>query len=219
MNVRADDGLYVVPPMRALWVAPNIPHSLALANSVEMRTLYFRYDALPIVDRNCAVFQVLPLLKELILTRIREEGARADSTDRIKAIEQLIQSEICLAKPEPLVLSIPRDVRVRPIVDAVLSEPSCSTTLQEWSRTVGASLRTIERIFLKQTGMTFRQWRQQARLLKSIPEIAAGAPITQVALDVGYSNPSAYSFMFRSVLGTTPNRYFAQLTGNAVNEE
>jgi AraC-like DNA-binding protein len=58
--------------------------------------------------------------------------------------------------------------------------------------------------------MSFRAWRQQLRLLRGLELLAAGAPVTRVALDLGYESTSAFTAMFRRVLGTTPTAYFRQ---------
>ena len=74
----------------------------------------------------------------------------------------------------------------------------------------GASERTLARLFERETGMSFRAWRQQLRLLRALELLAAGTPVTRVALDLGYESTSAFSAMFRRVLGTAPTRYFGR---------
>ena len=76
------------------------------------------------------------------------------------------------------------------------------------ARRVATSARTLERIFQEETGMTFGRWRQQLRLLQAMRLLAAGRPVTAVALEVGYDSPSAFIAMFKRTLGTTPHRYF-----------
>jgi len=74
---------------------------------------------------------------------------------------------------------------------------------------VGASVRTLSRLFVADTGMTFRQWQRQARLLAALVRLAQREPVTRVALDLGYDSPSAFIHAFRRALGTTPRRYFS----------
>ena len=73
---------------------------------------------------------------------------------------------------------------------------------------VGASSRTLARIFLSDTGMTFRQWQQQVRLLEGLARLAEGHTVTETALSVGYETTSAFIAMFRRSLGVTPGQYF-----------
>ena len=80
--------------------------------------------------------------------------------------------------------------------------------MADWARLAGASGRTLARLFLRETGMTFGQWRQQARLLEASRRMAVGQSVLTVALDLGYESSSAFIVMFRRALGTTPGRYF-----------
>jgi AraC-like DNA-binding protein len=72
----------------------------------------------------------------------------------------------------------------------------------------GASKRSVERLFQQEIGMSFGKWRQQLRLMQAMRLLAEGAKVTHAALESGYSTPSAFIFMFRKVLGTTPTSYF-----------
>ena len=89
--------------------------------------------------------------------------------------------------------------------------PADARPLEEWASTVGASARTLARRFRQETGMSFAAWRQQARLLESLRRLAAGEPVTKVALDCGYASASAFGAMFRRALGVAPSAYFADV--------
>ena len=71
----------------------------------------------------------------------------------------------------------------------------------------GQSSRSLARLFLKETGTSFSTWRQHTRLMLALPRLAAGEPVTRVALDLGYASPSAFTRMFRRVLGVSPSEY------------
>ncbi|AXW61466.1 hypothetical protein CJO94_05375 [Ralstonia solanacearum] len=97
-----------------------------------------------------------------------------------------------------------------PIFDSVHKAPADERSLQDWANAVGASSRTLVRLFQAAFGLSFRDWRQQMRLLAAIPLLAAGTPITKVAGDAGYDTPSAFSLMFRRVMGMTPRQYLSR---------
>jgi AraC-like DNA-binding protein len=67
--------------------------------------------------------------------------------------------------------------------------------------------RAFTRAFRRETGMSFGEWRQQACLLVALPRLAAGQPVTAVALDLGYESPAAFSTMFKRLLGMAPSQY------------
>ncbi|HMD30932.1 MAG TPA: AraC family transcriptional regulator [Candidatus Acidoferrales bacterium] len=112
------------------------------------------------------------------------------------------------ARSVPLQLPFPADPRGLRVARALETNPAERFSLERLSRGSGASKRTIERIFLAETRMSFRQWRQQARLLHAMQRLAAGEKVTGAALDAGYSSPSAFISMFKKQLGATPARYF-----------
>jgi AraC-like DNA-binding protein len=69
------------------------------------------------------------------------------------------------------------------------------------------SRRAFTRLFRRETGLTFATWRQQACLIAALPRLAAGEPVTAVAIDLGYDNPAAFTSMFKRALGSSPRAY------------
>jgi len=207
MTVTTEHGTWVVPPDRAVWVPARVDHAIRMTGRVSMRTLYFS-DALgPLAGPACSVVQVSALLRESILRAIGfpkpypERGAEA----RLVAV---IADEIRAAPTAPLHLPLPRDPRARRVADALSANPGDPRSLAEWARVAGASVRTLERSFERETALPFGAWRQRARLLRALEQLASGDPVSTVALDLGYETPSAFIAMFRRALGTSPGRYF-----------
>lgn len=108
-----------------------------------------------------------------------------------------------------LALPDPADRRLGRICQALLEDPADPRGLEEWARCVGASSRTLARLFLSELGVTFVHWRHQVRLAAALPRLAAGEAVARIAVDLGYQTPSAFSAMFRRLTGSTPSRYFA----------
>ena len=121
---------------------------------------------------------------------------------------EVIVDQLEAAHSIPLQLPHPTDSRAMRVVQVLLADPGKQRTLEALCEDCGASKRTIERLFLAETGMTFSKWRQQLRLLHAMQLLASGEKVTGVALDAGYSSTSAFISMFRRQLGTTPTRYF-----------
>jgi AraC-like DNA-binding protein/quercetin dioxygenase-like cupin family protein len=207
MTVRTTPGTWVVPPQRAVWIPAGTPHGITMHGAVSMRTLYFK-PRLVRLARNCCVVNVSPLLRELILHactfRALRRRAKAESHLIDAIVDQLTVMEIA-----PLQLIHPTDPRAARIAAALSEQPADARSLEAICADAGASKRTIERLFLAETKMSLGQWRQQLRLARALPLLAAGYKITRVALEAGYSTPSAFIAMFRKALGTTPRRYFA----------
>lgn len=207
MTVSTDGGWWVAPPQRAVWVPPAVRHAVRMSGPVQVRTVYFDPAFVPGAPAAPHVVQVTPLLRELVLRVVRFvqpyplDGPEA----RLAAV---LADEIRVAAVAPLHLPVPADPRLRAITTALAADPADRRTLAQWSRTAGASARTLARLFRSETGMAFARWRRQACLLRALELLAAGQPVTSVALDLGYDSVSAFITMFRSSLGTTPARYF-----------
>jgi AraC-like DNA-binding protein len=206
MTVSTARGAWVVPPQRAVWMPAKTDHQIRCGTPVSMRTLYLAPAAAVPLPAACCVVHVSPLLRELILASVEAPGPPRRRTQ----LAALILSELAEAAVAPLHLPEPVDPRVRRITETLRAEPGDPRTLANWSREVGASTRSLSRLFLAETGMTFRQWQRQARLLAALVKLAQRQPVTAVALDLGYDSPSAFIHAFRQALGKTPRAYFGR---------
>jgi len=209
MRVDTPQGIWVVPPMRAIWVPPLVPHEIRANSTVKLRTLLVREDTQAGLPRECCVIEVSSLLRELILRMITLGEAQPPVAPSPHLIH-LIVSEIHEISTLPLYIPMPENTRVRRICERILQNPSDMRTSAEWGSNVGASARTLERLFQKETGISFGSWRRQARLLAAMTQLAAGTPVANVAIDLGYESPSAFTAMFKRVLGHPPSQYCQQ---------
>jgi AraC-like DNA-binding protein len=207
MTVITEDGLWVVPPQRAVWVPAFTTHSIRMTGRVEIRTIYLDPSLRPIDSEACCVVRVSPLLHASIMRVIGFRQPYA-SAGRESRIVDVIIDEVREAPTAPLHLPLPRDVRARRVADAFRERPGDRRTASEWARVAGASERTVERLFRSEVGMTLGRWQQQARLLRALEILAGGESVTTVALEVGFETPSAFIAMFKRAMGTTPARYF-----------
>lgn len=210
MRVATEQGTWVVPPQRAVWLPPRIMHEILFASPGSMRTLYFEPTLCDTTPQNCTVVNVSPFLRELIIGSVEGERAKRRWDHSVP----LILEEISAAGIAPLHLPEPEEPRLAKVTTAIKAEPASQKTLKDWAADLGMSSRTLARLFAAGTGMTFRQWQRQARLLDALVRLAEKQPVTTVAYDLGYESPSAFIYAFRRTLGTTPKRYFqTALTG------
>jgi AraC-like DNA-binding protein len=208
MTVETSEGIWVVPPLRAVWIPADTAHRVAMSGRVSMRTLYFSPRLCRTLPRRCLVINIGSLLRELILHACElAKLRRRVATER--HIMELILDQLKLAESVPVQLPHPRDTRARRLADILRADPRDSRPLQALSMECGASKRTMQRLFAEESGMSFSRWRQRARLIHAMQSLAAGQSVTNAALDAGYSTTSGFISMFRKQLGTTPSRYLA----------
>ncbi|MCP4329122.1 MAG: AraC family transcriptional regulator [Alphaproteobacteria bacterium] len=211
MRVQTPIGTWVVPPHRAVWIPSGIEHEVGCVGDVEMRTVYIHSEAAPIEDSNCSVLSVSPLLRELVLAAIGLPPDHAAGGPEARQVAVLLD-QIAAAPLIALHLPIPKDKRLRYVTESLAAAPADNRTLEAWSVSAGASARTLARLFLAETGLSFRAWRRQVRVHEALARLATGEPVTSVAFSVGYDSPSAFIAMFREVTGETPGRYFERAT-------
>jgi len=204
MQVETEAGLWVVPPQRAVWVPPRMRHAIRCRSAVSLRTLYVSPAERRALPKGCAVIAVSPLLREVIIELC--EGKPAPR--RRHALAELALSELVELPTIAIHLPEPRDARLQRVAAALKLQPADQRGLSAWSAMAGASPRTLTRLFIAETGMTFRQWRRQLRFIAAIERLARREPVTAVALDLGYGSVSAFIEAFRKTFGITPHRYF-----------
>lgn len=207
MRIHTAKGQWIVPPSRGIWIPPGVWHEVHMLGPVEMRTLYIQPDCAAGLPAECCVLAITPLMRELILTVMNFSGAFLPDS-REARIAQLILDEIQTLSALPMVLPIPNDHALCAVCDALLSKPDDTSSSEDWAVKLGVDVRTLQRRFVKATGMTFGEWRRQARLVKALERLAAGERIIDVALDSGYSSPSAFTAMFKRQFGIAPNSFF-----------
>jgi AraC-like DNA-binding protein len=211
MTVRTSAGIWVVPAQRAVWIPARTPHSIVISGAVSMRTVYLR-PGLVKLQRGCGVVNVSPLLEHLILHLCTHERLSRRSRIHANLINVFIDQLETVAAV-PLQLPTPTDARAARVARTLQHSPGHPYSLAAACKLAGASKRTIERLFQQETHLTLGKWRQQLRLMRSLQLLAAGEKIAHAALEAGYSTPSAFIAMFKKALGTTPRRYFADLSG------
>ncbi len=203
LTIATAEGSWILPPARALWIPRHTKHTTGSARSTTMRSL--------LIDRDLVEWQVPtvidvgPLLGPLLSYLGTDLGK--EPRERAEAVLQDLLEPVPVA---PIQLPMPADDRAVGIAKALQEDPTDTRTLAEWGRQVGASERTLARLFGAQTGMGFDEWRTRLRLSQAIALLADGHTVTAAGRRVGYATPSAFVAAFRRVTGVSPGRYFAR---------
>ena len=197
---------YIVPPSRAVWIAPGALHHITVLEAAEFRTLYIHKSRTPKGWTGCRVIVVSPLLRETISSLDMQISAT-----RQQWLANLTLDEITHADTHALGVPLPHpqtgDKRLRALCEAVMRAPGERATLAEWALDAGASERTAARLFRDELGQSFKQWHQQAILAKALPLLARGQPVSAVASVSGYLSASAFSAMFKGAMGQLPSHF------------
>jgi AraC-like DNA-binding protein len=200
LTVTTEAGTWVLPPSRALWIPAGVPHALGSSGAATARSLYFR----PVRWAEPTVVAVSELLAQLIV-HLAEAELTEPARHRAEAVLLDLLEPL---RATTIAVRMPTDDRAVPVAEALRADPADDRGLDDWGRVAGASGRTLARLFLTETGLTFARWRAQVRLDAALPLLAAGIPVTTVAHRVGYGSASAFVAAFRRAVGVPPARYF-----------
>lgn len=203
LGVRTAMGDYVAPPHFAVWIPPGVLHQVVNRGRAEMRSLYVAPEVAGALPTECCVMEMSPLAGELV-QRIGELPVEYDTQGPAGRLVAVLLDELAVLRRGGFRLPLPKDRRLVAICNALQESPADPRSLNDWARHVGASERTLARLFVKETGLGFGLWRQRLRLVLSLDALQAGVGVTEVAMAHGYESPSAFIAAFRGLFGVTP---------------
>jgi AraC-like DNA-binding protein len=210
MTVETAEGIWVLPPNRALWIPAGVPHTFKHARPISLRAVYVRRDTagIPAWER-CSVLNVTTLVRELILACAQLPPAYCTNSKEMRLANVLLD-HLVLLQQDAFFLPDPLDKRAVKAANIIKANPNDTRPLKEISSQVGASPRTLERLFSAETGMGFGAWRQRLRMMVALENLAAGETVSATAAAIGYESSSSFIAVFRSVFGCSPARYFSK---------
>jgi len=195
MRVSSEEGNWVIPGGHALWVPAGVSHAIRMQGVVCMRTLLLDAHI-----AHCQVIVVSGLLRELVLAASRMLDRRDGEHARA-----LILGELATARRIDAFVPTPQHPRLRGWCERFLQDPAQDLTLEQCGAQLNMSARSVARLFQREVGMSYGEWRARARVMLSQQCLAAGQPILNVALEHGYQSASAFAAMFKRILGYAPS--------------
>ena len=198
------DGSWIAPSNRVVWVPAEFEHQHRAHGATDMRVVFLPDDmAASLVDRP-AVLATTPLAREAMLALTGSRNREKTSTDRLRLV---VIDELSATGEQPLYLPEPHDDRLLAVTNLVEEDLSNPVPLAELGHQVGASERTLTRLFQQETGMTFRQWRAELRVHRALLLLADGLSVYDTAAECGWANPGSFITAFTSLVGMSPGRY------------
>jgi AraC-like DNA-binding protein len=208
LSVHTERGTSIVPANRVAWIPAGFTHYHRAHGHTDMRIEFLPPSLARLVPDHPAVFLASDLARELLRTLTGPRNLTRDHDRAARArLRRVLVDELREAHEQPLQLPEPRDDRLQAITRMLSKQPADNTPLAELGRTIGASARTLSRLFHNELGMTFYEWRTQLRVYHALVLLADGHDTTHVAHACGWSNPSSFIAAFTNLVGTTPGRY------------
>jgi len=202
----AANGLWIVPPDCGIWIPGGVLHSNQVTPNARLSYLFVEPDAATL-PQECCTLAVSPMLREMIL-RLADVTDSYAPDDHIGRLVQVLLGELAVMPKEGLKLPVSGHPKIAMITAALTADPGDRRTLGEWAAHIATSERSLKRLMVQETGLTFGRWRRQLHLIIALRELAGGATVQRVSSDLGYESVTAFIVMFKKALGTTPTRYF-----------
>jgi AraC-like DNA-binding protein len=197
----------LLPPRHGFWIPAKCVHSFSALRASVMTFLYFENSLEVSLPSFATLLEVDPLCAGLLSAfRELEQVIEGDGPEKNRLFFVLRDRVARLPRCRHILANM-LDPRLSPIVSAVFEDPTRNHTLGGWAQAVGATERTLVRLFRRTFGMTFLEWRQRILMDEALRRLQAGESVTVVALDLGYATPSAFSHAFHEATGVPPSRF------------
>jgi len=206
----AGNDVWIVPPNCGVWIPGGVPHSARATANARLNYLFVEPHAANLPETSCTL-SVSPMIREMV-DRLASEQADYLPDSHPARIVRVVLDELAQMPRERFNLPISNHPKIRAIADALTIKPSDRSTLSDWANRMAMSERSLARLLIRETGLTFGRWRQQLHLVAALRELASGESVQNVAAALGYDSVNAFITMFKKALGSTPAQYFAQRT-------
>lgn len=204
----ASGAWWIVPPSSALWVPGDVEHRIRAAAPLEGYNVFLDPGAARHLPAECCAVSVTPLFREIVYRLATHPRSHPDGpAGRLVAV---LLDELATVAIDKHRLPMPADPRLRKLVTMMTSNPSDGADMKTWARRIGVAERTLNRLLVQETGLSFRRWRQQLHIILAIQGMSRGASVQSIASSLGYESASSFVLMFRKALGKSPAKYMAE---------
>ncbi|PCJ49224.1 MAG: AraC family transcriptional regulator [Gammaproteobacteria bacterium] len=206
LEVRSNEGHYIIPTQQAVWIPANRQHSISTINGAKLRSVHLEKSLVTSFGAHIRVLKVNALVREII-HKVSSFEFKEDMGKPQLRLLQVLVDQISLLDVVALGLPLSNDHLILPILSHQQANPSSNKSLDDWSSELGASSKTISRRFKTLLGMSFSHWRERLKLHTAIHWLNEKRPVTQIALDLGYESLPAFIHMFKRNMGITPGKF------------
>ncbi|MGQ7945976.1 AraC family transcriptional regulator [Flavobacterium sp. WC2509] len=215
MNVVVENQIWVVNPLQGLWIPSNVEHQVTFQKNVNLYSVFIDPSFTADLPKCSFSFDISVFLKQLLFKIISFDNTGSISLSERRIIDVFLD-ELTTILPSSTFLPTSNHVKLKKIILLLMQDISSKYTLDYYAELSSMSTRTLSRLFIKELGMNFSDWRTRLKLLEAIKRLGEKQSIKEIAYDLGYETTSAFIFMFKKNLGKTPSNYILDNVNNAV---
>lgn len=209
MNVVVDNQIWVVNPLQGLWIPGGMEHEVSFQKDVHLYSVFIDPSFAEGLPKTTFSFDISTFLKQLVFKIISFNTIDAVSISQ-RRIMDVFLDELALIQPSATFLPTTNHVRLSYVVALLLNDVASKYTIDYYAEISCMSSRTLSRLFIKELGMNFSDWRIRLKLLEAIKRLGEKQSVKEIAFDLGYETTSAFIFMFKKHLGKTPSHYILE---------
>lgn len=204
LQTQVNERKFLVPHTTSIFVPAGIMHESVALTDTQFMGIYINPEYCRNIEHVVTPIFVTDFIK-LLFIEIQSQFESVSYDHSIqKNLVNVLLDQIESSKVTDFKLLVPKDRRIKKIFESYNNDPSIQYTLDDWSDKVGATKRTLTRLFAKEFDTSFSLWRQHLRLVTSLRLLEEDYSIQEVALSVGYQNDSSYIKAFKARFGITP---------------
>lgn len=211
IRIQTHEGIWIIPPGRGVWIPAHKPHALLSSGDVKARGVFIEDTLQHDIQNECRVVAIPALLRELISSAMDIQN-EIQPESRNERLLQLILDEVRLLPALAFNLPDPQSPKLQQLCQRIKENLALEWSMEESAQQLHISSKTLARHFQKETGLHFSHWVRQAKLMQAMIDLAMNKPVLNVALDLGYESPSAFSAMFKRETSMTPSDYLKQFS-------
>lgn len=205
-----DDNIYLLPQNHAAWIPPNAVHKTNThSEQIKLMIMFFDVTQPDAFYQRVSVFAVPPVLREMIKYAERwSQKLEEDANESVFLHALLNELPQLVAQSLQFHMHLPEDARLKKAIDYLHVHYTEDLNIEVLGELAAISVRSLERIFKKETGLTLSKYQQMLRIIKSLELLSAKAwTISEIAFKVGYKSLQAYTNSFQAVMQYRPSDF------------
>ncbi|ALJ04123.1 AraC family transcriptional regulator [Pseudalgibacter alginicilyticus] len=206
MNVVVNNQIWVVNPLQGLWIPGGVEHQVSFQKNVKLYSVFIDPSFTDGLPKTTFSFDISSFLKQLLFKIISFNTVDTVSISE-KRIMMVFLDEVTLIQPSITFLPTTNHVRLKNVVQLLLNDVASKQTIEYYAEISCMSSRNLSRLFIKELGMNFSDWRIRLKLLEAIKRLGEQQSVKEIAFDLGYESSSSFIYMFKKYLGKTPSNY------------
>ena len=206
MRLEAGGDRWFIPDRFGIWIPAGMALDVEAGARIEFQSFLLHprcAERLGLPDRP-TVLRATPLMRGIGRRLMPDEGLSAPERRRLGWVAL---DEIARLERSDLHLPGSGDPRLSQVMSRLMAQPRDGVSLAQLAEGVGTSERTLSRLFVRETGLSWRDWRDRMRFVLALEGLEMGRSSTELATLLGYSSPSAFVAAFRRKSGMTPSEW------------